>query len=322
MSKIFKTHNQQLTILRKRNLDVPKTGTPKRILEKENYYNLINGYKELFIDIPSTSTTPEKYKTDTHISELKALYDFDFELRMILLKRIFRVENNIKSAIAYFFSQKYGHDNYLKLENFDLLISGTASEKNKVFRIKEIIDLIKGVQGEIAKNVTKHEAIKHYMSQHGYVPLWVLVNVLTFGTTGKFFKLMKQTDRQNVGRSFQINEADLNNIIGLLTLVRNKCAHDERLFDIITKTQIATNHIHRSLHIPLNSGGQPINGTHDLFAAIISLKLLSTKLEFKKMITEIKDAIEVLENQLNVISIDVVLDKMGFPSNWLDIRSI
>lgn len=248
MSKVFKTHNQQLSILRKRNLIIPKNGAPKRILEKENYYNLINGYKELFLTTTTTNSTQEKYVSGTHFSELKSLYDFDFELRMILLKRIFRVENNIKSAIAYFFSKKYGHDNYLKLENFDLYTPGSVSRKKEISRVQDIINIIKGIQGEIARNVSKNDSIGHYMIQHGYVPLWVLVNVLTFGTVGKFFKLMKQSDRQNVGRIFQINESELNNMVGLLTLVRNKCAHVERLYDFKSKTQIATNPIHIALN--------------------------------------------------------------------------
>lgn len=318
MIKGFKTHNQQLTILRNRGLIVPKTGTPKRILEKENYYNLINGYKELFILSPATQTSLEQYRIGTHINELKALYEFDAELRIIFIKRIFRVENSIKSSIAYTFSQKYGYDNYLKLENFDL----NVPQKRKVFQIKDIIDLIKQIQGEIARNVSKHDSVKHYMTEHGYIPLWVLVNVLTLGTIGKFFKLMKQPDRQTVGKSFSINEFELNNMIGMLTLVRNKCAHDERLFDFTTKTQLMTNSVHGSLNIPLNSGGQPINGTHDLFAALICLKSLSAPLEFKKMVTEIKDAVDSLDKQLNVISINDVLKKMGFPSNWYDIRRV
>ncbi len=32
-----------------------------RILERENYYNVINGYKELFLDVKATPTTDETY---------------------------------------------------------------------------------------------------------------------------------------------------------------------------------------------------------------------------------------------------------------------
>ena len=47
--KEYKTFNQQLTILRNRGLIVPTDGKPKRFLEQENYYNVINGYKDLFL---------------------------------------------------------------------------------------------------------------------------------------------------------------------------------------------------------------------------------------------------------------------------------
>ena len=41
-----------------------------RILEKENYYNVINGYKDLFLDSASTSTV-ERYKPGTTFVEVR-----------------------------------------------------------------------------------------------------------------------------------------------------------------------------------------------------------------------------------------------------------
>lgn len=49
--KPFKTHRQQLRILRDRGLTISKDGEGSkvmRVLEKENYYNVINGYKDPF----------------------------------------------------------------------------------------------------------------------------------------------------------------------------------------------------------------------------------------------------------------------------------
>ncbi len=115
-NKPFRTHNQQLKILRKRGMDVPTNGQPKRILERENYCNLIDGYKDLFANPGMT----ESYKPGTQFQEIVALYNFDFELRHALLKPILKIETHVKSRIAYRFSQQYGHDNYLKLVNFDL----------------------------------------------------------------------------------------------------------------------------------------------------------------------------------------------------------
>ena len=48
MSKVYKTYRQLVRILRKRNLQVKDGSKAIRILEKENYYNVINGYKDLF----------------------------------------------------------------------------------------------------------------------------------------------------------------------------------------------------------------------------------------------------------------------------------
>ncbi|SUM36124.1 abortive infection bacteriophage resistance protein [Mammaliicoccus fleurettii] len=59
--KPFKTHNQQLKILRDRGLEVPSE--KKRDLENENYYNIINGYKDLFLclDSQEVPVVPERF---------------------------------------------------------------------------------------------------------------------------------------------------------------------------------------------------------------------------------------------------------------------
>ncbi|WP_220693842.1 Abi family protein [Salipaludibacillus neizhouensis] len=51
--KPFSTHRQQLKILRDRGLNTGNGSKSMRILERENYYNLINGYKDLFLKTES-----------------------------------------------------------------------------------------------------------------------------------------------------------------------------------------------------------------------------------------------------------------------------
>lgn len=329
--KIFKSYNSQLRILRSRGLDVPTTGVPKRILQQENYYKLINGYKSLFIDTVRTTPTNEVYKSGASIYEIKALYDFDAEIRSIFLKRILRIENNFGSAISYVFSEKYGYDNYLKLENFEIPqvppgVTGNALKKAREKQInttQEVYKLIQDIQGDIARAIKNQKYVQHYMVDYGYIPMWVLVNVLTFGRVSKFYRKMKETDQRNVAKILNVRHDELFGIIGILTLVRNICAHDERLFDFSSHTpQLKTNSIHNALSIPTDSNGNLLYGKKDLFAALISLKLLSSKADFNKVYTDIKYAIELLNNNLHTITIDDVLEKMGFPNNWKDIKSI
>lgn len=60
--KSYKSYRQQLNILRSRGMVIGKGSQGSRvmrILERENYYNVINGYKELFLDVKATPTTDE-----------------------------------------------------------------------------------------------------------------------------------------------------------------------------------------------------------------------------------------------------------------------
>ena len=57
VAKDYKTYRQLLVILRERGMNIEKGSQGARvmrILEKENYYNVINGYKDLFLDVTST----------------------------------------------------------------------------------------------------------------------------------------------------------------------------------------------------------------------------------------------------------------------------
>lgn len=68
MAKIFKSINSQLRILRDRGMIIENGGRIKRILEKGNYYNIINGYKELFLKRKETFYE-EKYIEGTTFLE-------------------------------------------------------------------------------------------------------------------------------------------------------------------------------------------------------------------------------------------------------------
>lgn len=52
--KPFRTHRQQLAILRGRGLTIDNGSKAMRILELENYYGVINGYKDFFLQTDQT----------------------------------------------------------------------------------------------------------------------------------------------------------------------------------------------------------------------------------------------------------------------------
>lgn len=54
-----------------------------------------------------------------------------------------------------------------------------------------------------------HQVVTHYMTHHGYIPLWVLVNVLTFGKITNFYFIMKTDDKRSVAKFFSVDVKEL-----------------------------------------------------------------------------------------------------------------
>ena len=62
-----------------------------------------------------------------------------------------------------------------------------------------------------------------------------------------------------------------------------------------------------------------IYGKNDLFAVIIIFKILLNKKAFRLMMKEIEYEIELLDGRVDTIPISKVLDRMGFPENYIEI---
>ncbi|MGF7185317.1 abortive infection bacteriophage resistance protein [Desulfitispora alkaliphila] len=326
MDKLFSTIEDQIKKLDSRGLNVSDPGV-KGVLEKENYYNVINGYKELFID--KTYTGPdEKYKDGADFNELYSLYLFDRELKNIFIKYILEIENNVKAVLSHDFSKKYGHDNYLKISNFDISVK-PWEKKTAAQKIGEVASLIANMQRDISRQLSKNNPmISHNMLTYGYVPLWVLVNSLTLGTISVFYSYLKQKDQNDVGRKFNLRPDEMTKILFVLTIYRNACAHDERFYNLkalkndTKPNMIKTNDIHYKLNIPKDKSNNPIYGKNDLFSIMIISKLILHEDTFGKFAELVKSEIANLSGRLKTISIKDVLEEMGFPLNWYDIKDI
>ena len=303
MEKTFKTIDEQIEILKSRNIIINDYDKAYKILSKNNYYYLINGYKDLFIDRPSKE---EKYIRNTKLEEIYALYEFDKDLKINFLKYLLLIENEIDSYIAYEFSKVYGHKNYLIPNNFT----------NLNFKNNLIDKFINDVNLEIKYQYkNSNEMIVHYINKYKYVPLWVLVRVLSFGKISRFYSLMKPKEQNTISKKYNLRINEFKIILHNLTLVRNICAHDEKLYDIKMKSRISNNIYHKKLKIESKNGNYQY-ATRDLFSIVIALKLLLEKEQFYKFYTEIMKSIEILKKQLITITLDKVMYKMGFPKNY------
>lgn len=303
--KIYKTRTEQLNILRSRGLNIDDDIAAEEILEKENYYNVINGYKEPFIDLSAPS---EKYFPNAKFDELFSVFTFDRNIRMIYLKYILKAEHHLKTVIAHEFSKSYGYDNYLKTENFDT----STNEK-----LKEVLQTIGKLNTVLSNQLNKSKEITHYLTTHGYVPLWVMVNVLTLGDLSYFYKNLKPQDANAIAKTFNIKFDELSKFMKNLTIARNICAHDERFYDTKFKSAISYKQISNFniLQIPIASGS-PTYGICDIFSIAIILALLLPKKDIQEFIDSMENEFNTLNSNLYSVSGNNIMLKMGFGPNW------
>ena len=308
MYKDFKTIDEQITILEYKGLKVEDKDYAKQVLLRENYF-FLNGYRHLFLK----SDSDRKFIEGTTFEELYSLFLFDRSFRNIIFKNLLIIENNIKSITAYQLSKKYGYkeSDYLKPKNFT----------NNPERSRQVNDLIKKMKRQVRVNAPQHAATMHYVSNYGYIPLWVLMKVLSFGIVSEMFAILKREDQSSIANIYQINVESLINYLPILANYRNLCAHEDIVFENKTQRELEDTLYHQMLGIE-KIDGEYVYGKNDLFALIIIMKQLLKPSEFKDMSLEIDKALQNLEYNLNTITIVKVLDRMGFPENWKDLANI
>lgn len=309
--KVFKSMDDMIDLLISRGIDIPNTTErdyAKNVLNKIGYYNLINGYNKLFL---SENSIDVQYKPGTTLHEINALYQFDRVIRNIFFKHILEVETNVKSLIAYYFSEAHGHKNYLIYTNFN-----TSLRKSE----EMITKLIADIQYQISSR-SADPSISHYLKVHGYIPLWVLNNILTLGSISKFYSLMLVPERQNVSRHFNLLDNELENVLFYISKIRNFCAHGNRLYCFKSKTALMNKKYHNELNIATSPSGEYIHGKRDLFAGMIALKCVLSNNDYKRLSKELYRAIGILDRKLVVLTKEQVLAEMGFPENWRELNT-
>lgn len=306
--KVFKTIQEQISILESKGLIIDDYLFTEDILIRENYF-FISGYRHLFLKSPKD----RNFIKGTTFRELYALFNFDRQVRNIVFKNLLIIENNLKSIISYQLSKKYGfrEKDYLKPENFT-----KVPDKQR-----QLSDTLKKMKRQIRVNGAQHSATSHYLKNYGYIPLWVVVKVLSFGIVGELYTVMKREDQEEIAGIYDLSINNLLTYLPILSNYRNLCAHEDILYDHRTQKIIGDTKYHDGLDIP-TTDGEYIYGKDDLFALIIILKQLLRPEEFRLLINELSYEIDILCGKLKVINIGKVLDTMGFPRNFREILDL
>lgn len=215
--KKFKTFDEQLILLKQRKLNITNDSFVLSKLQRINYYRL----SAYFLPFKQLQDTDKKddFLENTSFENIIQLYYFDSELRKIIFEAIESIEIYFRTQITYSHALRYESFGYLEKDNF---------ECSQSFFEKVLLNL---------KDETKRSEeifIKHFKDtyQTTDLPLWAVVEVVSFGTISKLYSILKTNEQKEVISKLKgINNNVFKNWLHGLSVVRNICAHHSRLWN-------------------------------------------------------------------------------------------
>ncbi len=280
----------------------------KTILVRMGYFNLVNGYKEPFI-CGNDSNGKHIYIAGTSLESFYALKKFDDGLRMLLLKYITQIEEEVRTLTGYKFDQC--NDNG-KIPWYD---TRAYSDNGK---LQNKMSVISSAYSELSRS--RSEYVRFYMNHHEAIPTWIMIKVINFSTFIDVLSNSKNGVTHALCKLYDLKDEkgyyNVKLLIGSLhwlRKVRNSCAHNERVYCI---RQIPD-------RIDKNSGRiqegyfRSLRPTYfkdkdkKLMDLLVYFKYYLTDSDFKNMMGKLQKMMFKLQAEVSINAFDNVRGKMG-----------
>lgn len=129
-----------------------------------------------------------------------------------MLDALLKVEVKIRLAVAYEFCAAYGEfqSKYLDARCY-------AASKGAKRVLLKLLNML----GYIANKDASHGYLAYYRRAYKNVPLWVAVNVMTFGRISKMLTVIRDNEKAEIAKRFGVgngNPKGLSSFIRVLAL--------------------------------------------------------------------------------------------------------
>ncbi len=276
-----KTYDEQLARLREHGVCIADEEFCKQKLAELNYYRLTAYF------LPFRKQNG-RYKYGTDFNRVYQIYEFDRKLRNILFSAVEEVEIFLRTKLAYYHAFSYGAEGYMDPENF--------SKEHQPDKF------IANFNREIDNN-KKSLFVKHHIEKYGrHFPVWVAVELFTFGMLSRFYDDLKLKDRKKIAKEvYGEVPQNISSWLRCVTDLRNICAHYGRLYYRIFSAWPA------SFDIDDNQKAR-------LWGAVLALRALYH--DGDKWNSEILPSLESLFEEYDEV---INLDHIAFPSDWVEL---
>lgn len=294
-TKGHKTFDEQVDYLMGRGLTVSDRAAAVRFLSHVNYYRLSAYYRTFYV-------RPNTFATGITFDHLRALYEFDRELRHQIGRAIETIEISLRTGIAYQVGLAYGAFGHAHPDNF---WERFVSERNP--KRPSFARWYADVEKETARS--KEEFVVHFQNKHSEfprLPVWTVVELMSFGTLSVMYYGMKSRDKRVIAARYGVDFETLGSWIQSLSYIRNLCFHHSRLWNRILAV---------APRIPADDRWRSLAQPKSLCPALFMLKHMASMSPSPSFdITGWKAGIEALLDK-GVPAADV-REALGLPKDW------
>lgn len=253
-------------------------------------------------------------------NECLKLYNFNTFIREYLTKFTGEIELMLRATLiehvgAFYELKKKKYTTPNVEQNLYTFPTGELYLDNAVYR-RESEDKILEAEEIKAKFLTKiteskSDAIKHYKRKNTGIPLWVIMEEITYGDAYYFAQAL-DTDLLNYWIDNAFDKSLRKFILGwfrCINFLRNDCAHYNRLYG-----RYFTVSTPKLLREDTEQAGINKGQNTTLFANMLTIKnVLSYHVS---ALQEWDGFIENLADEIQIHKDIVRIDRMGFPPNW------
>lgn len=292
---------EQLSLLKARGMTIEDDDEALNALRSLNYYR-ISGYSFQF-----KCSGEEKFEPGTSFSTVLKLYDFDSRLRNTIIRYLEIIEVYARTEIAYWFSREYGSYGHYGKRNF------LRCREFKNFQQASISAIWKNRDMPSVKNHQKYnEPVDFYAPippKRFYMPLWVLVEILSFSTISKFYSAIAPDVQNRIAKDMKNDMQYLGNQLHCMANLRNICAHYGRIYNQTFRPSIR---LSRALYVDYGRFFEEDLPTDKFWGYMLGMKpLFPDEKLFGQMIEDVRVLIEAYEPFIE-------LERLGMPKQWLE----
>ena len=221
MAKSATTIDQQLDLLKSRGLAVNDENKAREILLDVGYYRLGFYLFPFEKSYPELRNRTHEYIKDASFEDAVNLYFFDFDLRLLLMRYLNRIEIAFRTSLIYNLSNKY-NPNPVWFVSPGVVNRPYAHEfEHKVYT------------SDFKRNPIIH---RHHLNNPNdrFAPAWKTLEFMTFGAVMKLYEQLKdREDKIFIAHKFGIRQVvTFESYMHTIRQVRNACAHGLLLYDL------------------------------------------------------------------------------------------